>query len=268
MPKAAVERLRDLGSGRRDAIMMDPRIIQIEQDHNPRDYRLPENRAHLDELKANILIRGVLQPLLVRYDSQQQCAVLVDGECRLRAVLELIESGQQIETVPVLQVQAGNETERLVLALTANTGKPLSKWEIGTAFKRLTNFGWESKKIADQLGYSERFVKEAIELTDAPEEVKHLLSEGAVTPSLVRYHMHKAGGNMTLTIRGEVEKAKAKGKKTAKRPTQAPKKQRNLLSLVKALVADVTKDQLTNTEFEYVEVKRKRLLAVTEFLNA
>src|ERR1035441_5602000 len=112
----AVERLRDLGSGRRDAIMMDPRIIQIEEAFNPRDYRLKENRAHLDELKASIKVRGVLQPLLVRFDAQQQCAVLVNGECRLRAVIELIESGVEIETVPVLQVQGGNETERLVLA--------------------------------------------------------------------------------------------------------------------------------------------------------
>src|SRR5208337_4667343 len=114
---------------------------------------------HLAELKASIRVRGVLQPLLVRYDAQQTCAVLVDGECRLRAVLELIEEGVQIDAIPVLQVQGGNETERLVLALTANTGKPLSKWEIGTAFKRLANFGWSSQKIAEQLGYSERFVK-------------------------------------------------------------------------------------------------------------
>jgi len=123
-----VERLRDLGSGRRDAIMMDPRIIQIEKAFNPRDYRLKENREHLDELKASIKMRGVLQPLLVRFDPQQQCAILNDGECRLRAVLELIEEGVEIATIPILQVQGGNETERLVIALTANTGKPLSKW--------------------------------------------------------------------------------------------------------------------------------------------
>ena len=49
-----VERLRDLGSGRRDAIMMDPKIILIEKDHNPRQYSLKENRDHLDELKASI----------------------------------------------------------------------------------------------------------------------------------------------------------------------------------------------------------------------
>lgn len=265
MAKATIERLRDLGSGRRDAIMMDPRIIQIEKEHNPRSYHLKENIDHLAELKASIKVRGVLQPLLVRYDSQQQCAVLVDGECRLRAVLELIGEGVEIETIPILQVQGGNETERLVIALTANTGKPLSKWESGTAFKRLANFGWASAKIAEQLGYSERFIKEAIELTDAPEEVKHLLSEGAVTPSLVHYHMRKAGGNVTLSIRGEVEKAKAQGKKVAKRTKKTPESK--LLTAVRGLLKDFTEEKLQDKEFPFVEADRKKLLKLWQAVN-
>jgi hypothetical protein len=45
LAKATIERLRDLGSGRRDAIMMDPRIIQIEKEHNPRSYHLKAPNA-------------------------------------------------------------------------------------------------------------------------------------------------------------------------------------------------------------------------------
>lgn len=262
---AKIERLRDLGSGRRDAIMMDPRIIQIEKDFNPRNYRLPENRAHLDELKASIKMRGVLQPLLVRYDAQQQIAILCDGECRLRAVHELIEEGTQIETIPVLQVQGGNETERLVIALTANTGKPLSQWEIGTAFKRLANFGWSSDKIASELGYSERFVKEAIEITDAPEEVKHLLSEGAATPSLVRYHMRKAGGNLVMTIQDEVTRAKAKGKKTAKRKKATTESK--LSSIVRVILKEFTEEQLNDAEYKFIEVPRTKLLKLWQMIQ-
>ena len=261
-----VERLRDLGAGRRDAIMLDPRIIQVEPNHNPRSYHLKENRDHLDELKASIKVRGVLQPLLVRYDVQQQCAVLVDGECRLRAVLELIEEGaKEIVAIPVLQVQAGNETERLVLALTANTGKPLSQWESGTAFKRLANFGWSSARIAKEIGYSERFVKECIELTDAPEEVKHLLSEGAVTPSLVRYHMNRRGSNLTLSIREEVTKAKAKGKKVAKRAKASPESK--LLAAVRSLVKDFTEESL-KSDTPNLLVPRAKLLKLWQLSSA
>jgi ParB/RepB/Spo0J family partition protein len=260
----AIERLRDLGSGRRDAVMMDPKIIQIEKDYNPRSYHLKENIDHLEELKASIRVRGVLQPLLVRYDAQQQCAVLVDGECRLRAVLSLIEDGVEILTVPVLQVQGGNETERLVLSLTANTGKPLSKWESGTAFKRLANFGWSSAKIAEEIGYSERYVKEAIDLVDAPEEVKHLLSEGAVTPSLVRYHMQKRGGNLTLTIRDEVEKARAKGKKVAKRAKASPESK--LLAAVRSLLKGISEDALKADTA--IEVDTKKLYRLWQLTSA
>ena len=259
---AEIKRLRDLGTGRRDAIMMDPRTIVIEKEFNPRQYDLKENRDHLDELKANIKVRGVIQPLLVRFDAQKQMAILCDGECRLRAVLELIAEGTEIESIPTLQVQGGNEIERLVIALTANTGKPLSKWESGTAFKRLANFGWPNTKIATELGYSERFVKEAIELTDAPEEVKHLLSEGAATPSLVRYHMRKSGGNLTMTIREEVEKAKSRGKKTAKRTKKSPR----IVVLSKALFVGEEIEKMKESTAKFWEVDRKKLLKLWELL--
>jgi hypothetical protein len=65
--------------------MIDPRIIAVEDGHNPRDYNIPENRAHLDDLKASIRENGTISPLWVRYDAERRAAVLVDGECRLRA---------------------------------------------------------------------------------------------------------------------------------------------------------------------------------------
>ncbi len=218
-----VERLRDLGNGRRDLCMIDPRVLKIEPHFNPRNYRLPENRAHLDELKANIKIRGVQRPLDVRFDPQSESAIVVDGECRYRAVMELIKEGEEIESVPCVQVSGGNEVSRLELAITANTGKPLSKWEIGGAFQRLIGFGWDTGKIAERLGFQERFVKEAMEVADAPEDVKHLLSAGAVTPSLVQYHMKQSGENLSLTIRAKVEEAQRNGKKIAKRKKAEPK---------------------------------------------
>jgi len=131
-----VNRLRDLkdDNGVRDMPMIDPRILVIEDQFNPRDYTLPENRAHLDELKQSIRANGTIKPLLVRWDAATKSAIVVDGECRLRANLELIAEGEEILAVPCVQVAGGNEAERLLTAITANTGKSLSKWELGTAF--------------------------------------------------------------------------------------------------------------------------------------
>ncbi len=222
MNKTDPTRLRDLKVSARDQLMLDPRAIAIEKNFNCRNYHLDENKAHLDELKNSIRANGTLVPLLVRWDAAAKQAVLVDGECRLRANLELIEEGVEILAIPTIQVQGTNEADRLITSLTANTGKPLSKWEIGTAFQRLIGFGWDPDKIAARMGYSARYVTESLELSDAPEDVKQLLSEQAVTPSLALQHIRTDGAGAGEKLKEKVEKARAKspkkgGKVTAKR---------------------------------------------------
>lgn len=64
-----ITRLRDLKSGVRDEIWIDPRIIVIEEGHNPRNFALPENRASIEAIKASIRVHGTIQPLWVRFDS-------------------------------------------------------------------------------------------------------------------------------------------------------------------------------------------------------
>ena len=208
-----VTRLRDLKTSARDQLMIDPRIILVDDNFNPRDYTLPENHAHLDELKRSIRENGVLVPLLVRYDAARKAAVLNDGECRLRAVLELIAEGVEILTVPTIQVSGGNESDRLLIAITANTGKPLSKWELGNAFQRLYKFGWDEPKIATKTGYVERFIREAMELADAPDEIKQLLSSQAVTPSLALAELRANGSAAVETLKAAANAAQSSGKK-------------------------------------------------------
>lgn len=203
-------RLKHLAKSVRDQVVLHPSDICVEQGHNPRNYNLPENRAHLDELKASIKQNGILVPLLVRWDAGTKRAILVDGECRLTASLELLSEGFEIIGVPTIQVTGTNEADRLILAMTANTGKPLSKWEIGTAFQKLIGFGWDAPKIADKLGYSVRYVQECMDLSDAPEEVKQLLSLEAVTPSLALKHIRENGSWAGEVLRGKVAAARAK----------------------------------------------------------
>ena len=264
MPKGKpIVRLRDLKVSARDQLMIDPRIIQIEEGHNPRDYKLPENRAHLDELKASIKQHGVIQPLWVRYAAEKRSAVLVDGECRLRATLELIDEGVDIKAVPTIQVSATNEADRLVLALTANTGKPLSKWESGQAFRKLHGFGWSAEQIAENTGFTIRFIREAMELADAPEAVKVMLSAHAVTPSLALETVRRDGSQSVATLQARINEHRASGntgpvKKARQSPT-AP-----LLTLVKALLADVEDHAWRDTE-PWMEVSRRKMVALRRY---
>ena len=286
-PAKNVTRLRDLKSGVRDMIMIDPRIIIIDDGHNPRNYELPENHAHLDALKRSIRENGTLVPLLVRYDAARKAAVLVDGECRLRANLELIAEGVEpaIETVPTIQVSGGNESDRLLTAITANTGKPLSKWELGGAFRRLYNFGWDEAKIALRTGYKNAFVAEAMELADAPDEVKQLLSSQAVTPAFALSELRKNGAAAVQTLQTVANEHKASGKKGPAKRSKAPAKatakaapapaptapakstipQSNITKAILALVDGIPGEDLSDPNGEVV-IPVSKLLRVLEFV--
>lgn len=220
-PAKEITRFRDFFSTRKDlGGFMDPRLIRIEKGHNPRDYRLPENRAHLDSLKVSISQVGVERALACRLDGGQ--CILVDGESRLTAVLELIKEGHEILTVPVQQVTVNNEVDRIAYAVSANTGKSLSEWELGGAFKRMVGFGWGDEQIATRFGMTPQKVAKCIELSDMPQDVKQLLSERAITPALAISTVRRRGTKAAAEeLKDEVEKRKAAGKKG---PAKAPKK--------------------------------------------
>lgn len=212
-----VTRLRDLRLSARDQFMIDPRIIVVEDGHNPRDYNIPENRAHLDDLKASIRENGTISPLWVRYDAERRAAVLVDCECRLRANLELIAEGVEIEAVPCIQVPGGNEPDRLLLAVVANQNKPLSELELGGAFRKLFNFGWAIDKIAKKSGQSVSFINRSLELADAPQAVQEMVKQQEVTPALAISEVRKNGAKAVETLKAKATEARAKGHKTATR---------------------------------------------------
>lgn len=230
---SGASRLTDLGS-RTDMVNVDPRIIGVDEGWNYRNFGLRQNKEHLEDLKKSILVHGVLQPLWVRMDPEKKIPIVVDGESRLRAVLELIKEGNDIKTVPVVQ-KKGSEADRLILSLTANGSKPPSQWEVGGAYKRLQGWGWTIAQIAEKMGQTEAYVKAAIELDAADPSIKKLLSEAAVTQAHVRGAIKKHGDGHRMIIESAVqaarkaaeekqkareEKQKASGKKPKGKPAK------------------------------------------------
>lgn len=214
---------------RRDYQMIDPRKIDIETDFNPRKYGVSGNRDHLDTLKRSISEIGLIQPLVVRFNTETGRATIVDGESRLRAIMELIAEGHQILSeadVPCFPAPKGanDEASRLLTAITANTGKPLYKWELGGAFQRLFDFGLSPEKIAARTGHTERFIREAIELADAPEEVKELLSSQAITTGSALSVLRAEPTSAVHTLQAQVAaKVASGGKGPVKRAKAASK---------------------------------------------
>jgi hypothetical protein len=226
-----------------DAVRVNPTTIAIEKDFNPRDFSLPQNRAHLDNIKNNIKALGFLDshPLTVRLDGPPNAKypVLIDGECRLKAVLELIAEGHDIKTVPVIQKSTGVGTvaERIVVALASNEGLALTQMEVGKSYLKLLGYGWTKEQIMERTGKSERYVREAVAIADAPEEVRQMVASGEVSQQAAIKATRELGEDAAAVLREAVIQNKAEGKTG---PVKAPKadKRESKLSVIRDIVEE------------------------------
>lgn len=126
---------------------------------NPRQPRQQINRAALEELKASISARGILQALLgIRNENGR--VTLIAGHRRWQAAKEL-----GLARVPVILVEnREGGADRLVDAIIENVQREnLSPWEEGESYRQLANeFGWEHKQIAASIGKSRPYVTQRI----------------------------------------------------------------------------------------------------------
>jgi len=250
--------LKQIGQ-RRDYQMIDPRKIDIEPGFNARDYTLPENRAHLDRLKVLLQeSERVEKPIIVRLNRETGRATVVDGECRLRAVLELIAEGVEpftIADMPCYPAPPGSDDliTRSFASLNANEGKPLSKWELGKKYQELYDLNVSIEYIAKKTANTITFVNEAIELANAPEEVKQLLSDAAVTPAEVKRILRSEDIPAEVSaLQAAVAEKKARGEKgPVKRPkAKAAQSQSVQAAPVDGEAFDPTLDTPVTLEYE------------------
>jgi ParB/RepB/Spo0J family partition protein len=193
-------RLTELeGVKRYDAIMVDPRVIRIEEGFNVRDFSTPDNMAHVETLAQSIAEVGVLNPLVIRYDDDQ--VWLVDGESRLRATLLAIQRGASIDKIQaVQQVVKADEAHRVATLITRNSGKPLSPLEQSVVIGRLAAFGWDEEEMAKQTNLSPAYVTVLLKLNSAPVKIKKMVSEGKVSASLAVSQLRDHGETKAVEV--------------------------------------------------------------------
>ena len=278
-------RLRSLDVAKvTDLIWLPPQTIKIQDGHNPRDYNLPHNRAHLDSLKLQILANAcfIHTPLKVRYERATGTPILVDGECRLRSALELMAEGKwsaDVLRVQCIDVTASTDTEskRLMLALTSNTGQPLSKWEKGAAYAKLLEFGgFTEAEVAERVGEPERYVREAVELANAPAEVQEMLSSGTVSAPLALQALRTNGAAAVTTLQAAAVAASGTGKPAkrvkVRRKSNGVSLCPELYAAIVALFEDVNPDDLNPIDVDgeilndTIGVDRVKLLKLASFL--
>lgn len=193
---------------RTDLFKIDPRKIRIREGWNPRQ------TFELDELKTSICDNGFFnnKPLLLAKKGTE--LYLVDGERRLRAVLELLDEGVPIVAIPAVLDVSQDEGVLLARALSANNNaEPLDQYEEAQGFQRLIGYGWSIARIAQEVGKSSSHVSGRLLLLEASSEVKQAVVDRRIMPSdavrVVR-ESNKKGEKQEVTLARKVSERATK----------------------------------------------------------
>ena len=209
--------LKDFSQGRTDVYKVDPKLLRIKEGWNSRDFSDPANMEHVKTLAASIREVGVKEPLKV--NMEDNVPYVTNGECRLRAVMLLIEQGVEIKSVPVMgEDRFANEADRLFTQFISNSGKPFGPIENARLFKRLVDMGWAQKDIAGKSGMSGGRISQILELNTLPISLQQLIVEGKASSAFVLNVWKKHGGNLEAAfaeLSAALEAANAEGRTRA-----------------------------------------------------
>lgn len=149
---------------------------------NPRQPRMAMDDADLQGLADSITEHGILQPLVVSYEPQNDQYTLIAGERRLRAARLA-----GLELVPVIIRQASDQ-QRLELALIENVQRAdLTPLETAEAYHHLIDeFGLTHEEVAGRVGKSREAVTNTHRLVKLPDEIKQGLAQGAISEGHAR----------------------------------------------------------------------------------
>ncbi|MDK2981265.1 MAG: ParB family transcriptional regulator, chromosome partitioning protein [Chloroflexota bacterium] len=144
---------------------------------NPLQPRLEMDDDKLAELSASIREHGIIQPLILTKEPDQEDYILIAGERRLRAA-----KLAGLESVPAI-VRQVNDQERLELALIENIQREnLTPMESAEAYQQLNDeFGLSHDQIAERVGKSRTAVTNTMRLLKLPEPIRNAISSAKIS---------------------------------------------------------------------------------------
>jgi ParB-like chromosome segregation protein Spo0J len=185
---------------------VDPHKIEIEPGFNAR----PIDQEHVGAMKTSMLAGSILPPLFVRVDNGR--IILVDGHHRLAAIRELIEGGQEIKRVDVVQFR-GNDADRIAHMLTSSQGKNLTPLQMGLQYRKLAAFGFDEREIGDKVGKTRQHVHDMVFLAESNSDVQGMVARGEVAAHVAIAALRKHGSGAGSVLAVHLDTAKAAGKK-------------------------------------------------------
>ncbi|MBA2634492.1 MAG: ParB/RepB/Spo0J family partition protein [Chloroflexi bacterium] len=137
---------------------------------NPAQPRLSYDEESLTELADSIREHGVLQPILVRPSGAQ--FELIAGERRWRASRM---AGR--DTIPAIVVDFDEVTALEVSIIENLQREDVSPLEEAAMFRRMTEaFGYSVRQLAQKVGKDKGYIENRLRLSDAPADVRELVS--------------------------------------------------------------------------------------------
>lgn len=245
--------LAAIAEGRTDLFRMDPRKIVIRHGWNSRDFDLPENQAHVDQLAESIREVGVKEPLAGYHEDGQ--FILTNGESRLRAVLKLLSEGHNVETVPVQpEPRHATEAEHVLSQIIRNSGKPFTPIENARVFARLIGLGMTNRDIAAKVGMTPERVAQIAKLDTVTPAVREHIKKGEITSTLVQRIQAKAkdANEVEEQVVEAIKTAQAEGKKKAT-PKHAAKTDRTSTASKRASFKDLFLELMSFLDTEDTE---------------
>jgi ParB family chromosome partitioning protein len=204
-------RLRDYAESKRDILMIDPRLIVVEDGYNVRDLTTADAQTKLMVLARSIAEFGFSSehPVTVRLDADK--IVLVAGHRRRAATMMAIDDlGAEILAIPCIPEARGtSEADRCADLIMSNSGEPLTALETASVIKRLLGFGWTTDAVAKRLGWeSKQTAENHLALLEAAPAVREMVRTGEVSATTAVNVTRKHGADAEATL------IKAKGHAT------------------------------------------------------
>jgi len=152
---------------------------------NMRDGKTPPT---IDDILPSVRQCGILMPLLVRPNGQEDGFEIVAGRRRYFAAMAVAEELGEIDPLPCAIMEAGDDAAALEASLLENTARlnpdPMSQYE---TFARLIKEGRNVTEIAGTFGLPEGSVGRRLALGNLQPKIRAAYRDEAIDDTTVRY---------------------------------------------------------------------------------
>lgn len=219
---------------------IDPRKIDVMEGFNKRvDF------GDIDELAAQIKEQGLLEAITVvpykKDESSEERYLLINGERRYRALMKLINDGENVGEIRANFLDVDKEhitdADLYIQQYMRNEGKKFNDVEFGRVCKVLKDSGLSNSEIAKKLGKNPGVITYALQSLDYDPRIIQMIENGEIGGTEVR-RMYTAarkkyGENWQEKANEEILALKEKSEDKEGKPTKVSIKNNDLYGDVK-----------------------------------